>query len=120
MMKNSKLNHKLFFSETNEFLNKYLPNQAAKSVNTINTYRDALTVFRRYVTDVKKISIKKFPFVDCTHDFLLDYLAHLKASGCAKQLVTIDWLQSELIYGTLLMEMFQCSQLPSVLQMCHF
>jgi site-specific recombinase XerD len=84
MMKNSKLNQKLFFSGTNEFLNKYLPNQAVKSANTINTYRDALTIFRRFVTDVRKISIKKFLYVDCTHDFLLDYLAHLKTSGCAE------------------------------------
>lgn len=84
MLKNSKMNQKLFFSGTNEFLNKYLPDQAAKSANTINTYRDALTVFRRYVTDVRKTSIKKLQFVDCTHNFLLDYLAYLKASGCAE------------------------------------
>ena len=42
-----------------------------------------LTVFRRYVSDEKHISIKKFRFEDCTRDFLLDYLAYLNKSGYA-------------------------------------
>lgn len=41
----------LFFSKTLDFLEHYLPEQSLKSRNTIETYRDALTVFRRYVTD---------------------------------------------------------------------
>ncbi len=36
---------KLFFSKTLDFLDYYLPEQARKSVNTLETYRDALTVF---------------------------------------------------------------------------
>lgn len=74
----------LFFSKTNEFLNIYLPNQAAKSINTIKTYQDALTIFRRYITDTKNISLRKFKLSDCTHDFLLDYLSYLRKSGCAE------------------------------------
>ena len=81
-MKNKKINQNLFFSRTNDFLNKYLPDQAAKSRNTIITYQDGLTVFRRYVTDICHISIRDFSFSDCTHDFMLDYLAYLKSSGC--------------------------------------
>ena len=46
------------------------------------TYLDGLTVFRRYVTDTRKISMKKFRFSDCTHDFLLDFMAHLRDRGC--------------------------------------
>ena len=42
---------KLFFSKTLEFLEHYLPEQALKSRNTVETHRDALTIFRRYVTD---------------------------------------------------------------------
>jgi len=34
------MNHNLFFSRTNAFFNKYLPVQAAKRRNTIETYRD--------------------------------------------------------------------------------
>jgi site-specific recombinase XerD len=80
-MKNKKTYQKLFFSKTNDYLNHYLPKQAMKSNHTIETYRDALTIFRRYVTDEKNISLKVFCFEDCTHDFLLDYLAFLNKSG---------------------------------------
>lgn len=82
-MKNNKLDKELFFSKTNDFLNLYLPRQAMKSDNTINTYRDGLTVFRKYLSEVKNISIRKFSFEECTHDFLLDYMAYLKDKGCA-------------------------------------
>ena len=54
-----------------------------KSDNTIDTYRDGLTVFRKYLTEVKNVSIRKFRFEECTHDFLLDYMAYLKNKGCA-------------------------------------
>lgn len=81
-MKNKQLKGSLFFSKTNDFLNVYLPEQAGKSVNTVETYRDGLTVFRRYVTDIKAVSIRKFMFSDCTSDFMLDYLAWLRTSGC--------------------------------------
>ena len=50
-MSRNKTEKKLFFSKTLDFLDRYLPDQAMKSTNTIETYRDALTVFRRYVTD---------------------------------------------------------------------
>ena len=82
-MKNNQLNKTLFFSKTNDFLNIYLPRQAMKSDNTIETYRDGLTVFRKYLIDKKQISIRKFKFEDCTHEFLLEYMAHLKEKGCA-------------------------------------
>jgi len=83
-MKTKRLNQDLFFSKTNDFLNIYLPEQAVKSKNTITTYRDGLTVFRRYVTDTIKMSIKTFKFADCTHDVLLEYIAFLNNSGCAE------------------------------------
>lgn len=83
-MKNKKLKQILFFSKTFDFLNKYLQYQAVKSVNTIKTYRDGLTVFRHYVTDVNGISIKKFLFSDCTHEFLLDFMAYMRDSGCTE------------------------------------
>ena len=77
-MKNRTLNCQLFFSKTNDFLSYYLPCQAARSIHTIETYRDGLTVFRRYITNVRKISIKKFLFTDCTSELMLDYLGYLK------------------------------------------
>lgn len=83
-MKNNKTNNTLFFSKTCDYLNHYLPTQTMKSGHTVETYRDALTIFRRYVTDEKHISIKKFRFEDCTHDFLLDYLAYLNNDYAAR------------------------------------
>lgn len=82
-MKTKILNSQLFFSKTSDFLNRYLPYQVAKSQNTIETYRDGLTVFRRYVTDIRMLSPRKFLFADCTSEFMLDYLAYLKEHGCA-------------------------------------
>lgn len=71
----------LFFSKTLDFLEHYLPEQALKSRNTIETYRDALTVFRRYITDTMNLSLRTFGFEDCTHDFLLSYIECLHKSG---------------------------------------
>lgn len=75
---------KLFFSKTLDFLDLYLPEQAKKSVNTIETYRDALTIFRRFLSEDQHISIRTFQFEDCTHDLLLKYLEFLKKNGNAE------------------------------------
>lgn len=71
----------LFFSKTLDFLEHYLPEQSLKSRNTIETYRDALTVFRRYITDTRNLSLRTFGFEDCTHDFLLSYIEFLNKNG---------------------------------------
>lgn len=83
-MSRKKPQKKLFFSKTLEFLEHYLPEQALKSRNTVETYRDALTVFRRYVTDTLHLSIRSFGFEDCTHDFLLSYMEFLYKNGNAE------------------------------------
>ena len=66
------LNKSLFFSMTLDFLEVYIP-QAHNSSKTRKAYQDGLTVFRRYVTDEKHISLNKFTFTQCTFDFVLDY-----------------------------------------------
>ena len=66
------LNKPLFFSMTLDFLEKYIP-QAHNSKRTKKTYKDGLTIFRRYVTDEKHISLREFSFSDCTFGFVLDY-----------------------------------------------
>lgn len=71
----------LFFSKTLDFLEHYLPEQSLKSRNTIETYCDALTVFRRYVTDTMNLSLRTFGFEDCTHEFLLSYIEFLHKNG---------------------------------------
>lgn len=82
MSKNKQL-QKLFFSKTLDFLDHYLPEQAKKSNNTIETYRDALTIFRRYISEMKHISIRSFCFDDCTHELLLSFMEFLQSSGSA-------------------------------------
>jgi site-specific recombinase XerD len=74
---------KLFFSKTREFLDKYLPAQCARSPHTIKAYRDALTVFRRYVTS-QGLSLKTFEFEDCSRDFLLGFMEYLQQEGYEK------------------------------------
>ena len=80
-MSRKKVEKILFFSKTLDFLEHYLPDQSLKSRNTIETYRDALTVFRRYITDTMNLSLRTFGFEDCTHDFLLSYIEFLHKNG---------------------------------------
>ena len=77
-MKNS---GNLFFSMTYEFLEIYMVKQVGRSPDTIESYRDALTLFRRYVLDELNISITKFEFVQCTRDCIFGFLEYLKANG---------------------------------------
>lgn len=69
---NQKKEKTLFFSMTRDFLEGYLP-QGTSSKKTVKTYRDGLTVFRKYVTDERRIKLRDFAFTDCTFDFVLDY-----------------------------------------------
>ncbi|WP_083267510.1 phage integrase SAM-like domain-containing protein [Robinsoniella peoriensis] len=61
-----------------------MPKQALKSGNTVKTYQDTLTIFRRYVTDTLYLSMRSFGFEDCTHDFLLSYMEFLNKNGNAE------------------------------------
>ena len=67
-----KLDGSLFFSMTRDYLEKYIP-QDHDSEKTIQSYKDGLTIFRRYVCGEKNLSVGKFKFDDCTFDFVLDY-----------------------------------------------
>ena len=73
----------LFFSKTRDFLDDYLIKQCGKSPHTVESYRDALTIFRRYLRDKKNISISQFKFIDCTRDLVLDFMTYLKDSNYA-------------------------------------
>ena len=74
---------KLFFSKTREFLDEYLLAQCTRSPHTIKAYRDALTVFRRYVVS-EGLSLKTFCFEDCSRDFLLSFMEYLQQQGYEK------------------------------------
>lgn len=72
---------KLFFSLTYEFLEVYMRIQMLRSPATIESYRDALTVFRRYLRDELHMRVDAFGFVDCTRDLVLGFMEHLSAVG---------------------------------------
>ena len=71
----------LFFSLTWDFLNEYLPNQIGRSTHTVESYRDSLTLFRRYLTENERISLAKFKFSDCTKDCLFTFRNYLEQCG---------------------------------------
>jgi site-specific recombinase XerD len=71
----------LFFSRTWNFLNEYLPKQAGHSHETVESYRDSLTLFRRFLTDYQKKTIAKYSFSDCTKDCIYGFREYLKQRG---------------------------------------
>ena len=68
----------LFFSMTYEFLQLYLPKQCGRSPHTVESYRDALTLFRRYIVESLGISIAKFTFAECTRECVLGFMGYLE------------------------------------------
>lgn len=70
----------LFFSKTRDFLDLFLIRQEQKSRHTVKAYRISLSQFYSYVTAEKGISVMTFRFTDCTYDFVLEYLQHLRDS----------------------------------------
>ena len=71
----------LFFSMTYEFLEIYMPKRLGRSAQTIRSYRDALTVFRRFLFEKKGISVSKFYMSDCNRECLDSFVAYMKESG---------------------------------------
>jgi len=78
----------LFFSLTWDFLNEYLPKQAGHSPATVESYRDSLTLFRKFLTDYQHKSLAKFKFSDCTKDCIYSFREHLEQEG--NQLSTVN------------------------------
>ena len=81
MNKKSVLKEELFFSMTWDYLNVFLPVQHQDSPKTAKSYEDGLTIFRRYVTDIRSIPMECFRFQDLTYDFVLDYRIYLVEKG---------------------------------------
>ena len=71
------LSDKLFFSRTADFLDTFLVKQCNKSEKTRDSYRDALTIFKRYVTHIGK-NILNFNYSDCTYECLLGFKEYLE------------------------------------------
>lgn len=71
----------LFFSKTWGFLNEYMPERLCRSKETIESYRDSLTIFRRFLLNEQNLSIEKFCFNDCTRELLFEFRSYLKDMG---------------------------------------
>lgn len=93
----------LFFSMTLEFLETYLPRQLGRSPKTIKSYKDTLTIFRRYLHDECHISIATFKFKDCDQKCIQNFIIYLKDNGnspgtCNQRLTAIKsylWFASD-------------------------
>lgn len=93
----------LFFSMTLEFLETYLPRQLGRSRKTIKSYKDSLTIFRRYLHDECHISIAVFKFKDCDQKCIQNFIIYLKNNGnspgtCNQRLTAIKsylWFASD-------------------------
>lgn len=72
----------LFFSMTFNFLNVYMPTQLGRSPDTVRSYRDALTVFARFITTAKGLKLDRFSFEECNRDFIFDFLDWLREGDC--------------------------------------
>jgi integrase/recombinase XerD len=71
----------LFFSQTYEFLMDYLPRKVGRSPETVRAYTDSLSVFRRWLLDVRHTKISDFYFGDCTKSLLLEFMEDLERGG---------------------------------------
>lgn len=71
----------LFFSMTYEFLELYLPQQCGRSRHTVESYRDVLSLFRRYLLEALNISIGTFTFSQCTRECVSGFLQYLASLG---------------------------------------
>ena len=73
----------LFFSMTYEFLEVYLSKQCGRSHHTVKSYRDALSLFRRYILQNLGISIGAFTFSQCSRTVVLGFMDYLETLGSA-------------------------------------
>jgi len=81
-MRNNHQQDPLFFSMTYEYLEVYLPKQCGRSPHTVESYRDALSLFRRYVLLVLGKSIGVFTFAECTRECVLRFMDYLRELKC--------------------------------------
>ena len=76
----SNSNEPQFFSLTWKYLEVHMPG-LGRSPETIKAHRDALTIFRRFLLDVKNISISAFAFGQCTPVLIQDFINYLRGKG---------------------------------------
>jgi site-specific recombinase XerD len=92
-MRNDHRNGTLFFSMTQEYLETYLPRQCGRSSHTVESYRDAISLFRRYVVGMLGIPMASFTFAACNRECVTGFMDHLAAKqskpGTRNQRLTV-------------------------------
>ena len=68
----------LFFSQTKDFLDLFLPRQAGRSGETVKAYKASLNCFFTYITKECGVNAADFGFSDCTYNFMLGYSQYLQ------------------------------------------
>jgi site-specific recombinase XerD len=66
---------------TFDFLEVYLPDQVGRSPHTIESLRDTLTIFRRFVQNKLGLGLNDFTFDMCDRNCLFNFLDYLKELG---------------------------------------
>lgn len=79
----------LFFTKTWEYLHEYMPRQLGRSPETVESYTDSLSLFRRYLWEVHHISVSAFRFSDCTRDLVLEFRSYLSEHGSSPATVNV-------------------------------
>jgi site-specific recombinase XerD len=88
-MKNKITTEQLFFSRTWNFLNHYLVKQAGRSPETVESYRDSLTIFKNYLVEEANKSIATFQYADCTKECIYNYREYLLSKGYKPSTVNV-------------------------------
>jgi len=77
-MKTNNFKQPLFFSMTFQFLEVFLPEQMGRSFHTVESLRDTLSIFRRYINEKLNMKIDNFTFEMCNRDCIFGFLDYLK------------------------------------------
>ena len=67
-----------FAKMVQSFLLDYLPHQRNYSPNTIESYKDALKLFTRFIVTEKGMKLEKFRLKDFTRDIVVEFIKHLE------------------------------------------
>lgn len=92
----------LFFIHTWNFLNVYLTKQTGRSPETIESYRDSLTIFKNYIVKEMDKSIGTFLFSECTKECIYSFREYLLGKGCKPSTVNVrvSAIRSYLYYAS--------------------
>ena len=82
-------NKNLFFSKTWPFLNEFLIGQSGRSLATVESYRDSLTIFKNYLVGELGKSTATFQFSDCTKECIYNFREHLLHTGSQPSTVNV-------------------------------